>query len=228
MKINLPVAEAVHERLLSTTVPLVVLVLARIPHDLIHDLWNCYRMRARTRWRAQTATIRVRNMALMVRRIQILAIPTAREDNSCANAPRAVLVRQLRSILAIAWRKALTIFQTTMAYGSSIGFLGKWVASQHAEAGLKGSHLAVLGGVSHVVDCHAAVLLQSDVGELRNALKGAILWGLEVQGGGPVVAEVLRVGARCAGGEGGGVVYRGLHLDRVSGWDREGIWGALQ
>jgi hypothetical protein len=221
--VDSPITKAVYEWLLSTPVPLIVLVLACVPHDLIHDLWNGDRMRARTRRRAQTATIRIGNMALVVRGIQILAVPTAGEDNGRSNAPRTVLIRQLCSILSIAWREALTILQTTMAYGSFVWFLGKRIASQHAEARLEGGHLAVLGGVGHVVDCHAAILLEPDIGELWDALESTVLWGLKVHGGGPVVAEVLGVGAGCAGGEGGGVVDGGFHLDEVSESDLKGM-----
>ena len=49
-----------------------------------------------------------------------------------------------------------------------------------------------VGGGRTVVYGHAAVLLDADVGELGDALEGAVLGGLEVEGGGPVVAEVLR------------------------------------
>jgi hypothetical protein len=86
-----------------------------------------------------------------------------------------------------------------MAERGAAGFLSHGVASNHTEAGLEGGHLAVLGGVGHVVDGHTAVLLETYVGKLRDALKGRIIWGLEVKGGCPVVAKVLGVGAGCAG-----------------------------
>jgi hypothetical protein len=38
---NLRVAKTVHERLLAVTVPSSVLVLASVPHDLIHHLRDC-------------------------------------------------------------------------------------------------------------------------------------------------------------------------------------------
>jgi hypothetical protein len=67
-----------------------------------------------------------------------------------------------------------------VAEGGTVGFLGHGVAGDHAEAGLEGGEFAVFGTVGHVVHGHAAVLLDTDVSELRDALEGAVLWGLEI------------------------------------------------
>lgn len=173
-------------------------------------------MRARAIRRPQPPSVRIRHMRLMVRRIEVLSIPAARENNRRPNPAGAILIRQLGGILAIAGREALAVLQAPMAQAGFRGLLGRRVAGEHAEAGLEGGHFAVFGGVGHVVDGHAAVLLQSDVGELRDALEGRVLGGLEVERGGPVVGEVFRVGAGGAGGEGGGVVFGGFHLGGVS------------
>lgn len=172
-------------------------------------------MRARTIRRSQTSTVRVRHVRFVVRRIEVFSVPTAWENNSRPNAARAILIRQLRRIFRITRRKALSILQTPMAQAGLAGFLGRGVASKHAEARLEGSHLAIFGGVWHVVDGHAAVLLEPDVCELRHALEGAVFGGLEVERGGPVVGEVFRVGARGAGGFGRWVIFGGFHLGRV-------------
>lgn len=155
-------------------------------------------MRAGACWRPETTAVGVRDVALVVRRVEIFSIPARWEDDRCPNPARTVFVRQLSGVFGIAWGEAFAITEAAMTDGGLVSFLGHWVASDHAEAWLKGSHLAVLGAVGHVVDGHAAILLQSNVGELRNALEGAVLGRLEVQGGGPVVAEVLRVCARRA------------------------------
>jgi hypothetical protein len=86
------------------------------------------------------------------------------------------------------------------------------VASEHAKSGFEGSYFVVLGGIWHVVDCHAAILLQTNVCKLWDALVGAVLGRFEIQRRGPVVAEVFAVGAACAGGFCDGVVVSRVHL----------------
>jgi hypothetical protein len=111
----------------------------------------------------------------MIWRVEILPIPARWEDDGCADATGAILVGQLGSILRIAGGKALAVAKTAMADGRAISFLRHWIASYHAEARFEGCHFVVLCRVWHVIHCHATILLESNVGELRNALKYAIL-----------------------------------------------------
>jgi hypothetical protein len=156
-------------------------------------------------------------MTLVIWRIEILPIPAGRKDYSCSDTLRAVLVRQLTSIFGIAWSEALAVSKTAVADRDSVALLGRGVSSDHTEAGFEGCHFVVLGAVGHVVHRHPSVLLEPDIGVLGNALESAVLGGLEVQGGGPVIAEVLRVSARCAGRLGGWVIFGWFHLSHVSG-----------
>jgi hypothetical protein len=119
-------------------------------------------------------------MALVVRRIEVFAIPARREDHCRADASGAVLGGKLSSVLGVAWRKALAVLETAMAKRGAARFLGHGVAGNHAEAGLEGGHLAIFGGVGHIVHGHAAVLLDAYIGELRDTLKGGVVWGLKV------------------------------------------------
>lgn len=210
------IAEAVHKWLLAGAIPGVVLVLSGVPHDLVHDLWNGDRMRAWACWGAETSAVGISNVALVVRRIEIFAVPAGGEDDGSPNAARAILVGKLSSVFGIAGSEALAVAHAAMADGCFVGFFGHWVAGDHAEAGLEGGHLAVLGAVWHVVDGHASVLLEPNIGELRHTVESAVLGRLEVQGGSPVVAEVLGVGARSTGGLGRRIVLLWLHLYRVS------------
>lgn len=141
-------------------------------------------------------------MTLMIRGIQVLAIPAAREDNRRADPLGAILRRQLRGIFPIAGSKPLAVAQTSVADGGLVGvFLHHGVAGDHAETGFEGRHFAVHRAVRHVVDGHAAVLLEADVGELGDALEGGVFGGAKVEGGGPVVGEVLvRQGIECLSG----------------------------
>ena len=198
--------------MLAVSVPLIVLVLSSVPHDLVHDLGNGNWVRSRAVGAAETAAVGVRDMALVVWRINILPIPARWEDDGCTDALGAVLVWQLASVLAIAWCEALSVSEASMADRDSVVFGGGWVTSDHAEAGLECSHLVVFGAVWHVVDCHATILLKSYVGELGDALERAVLRRPEVQCSGPVVAEILAVCAGCAGGLGRGIEFSGFHL----------------
>lgn len=149
-------------------------------------------MCTRTLWRAQPPTVTIRHVALVIRRIEVLTVPTAREDDSRADPLGAVLERQLCRVLGVAGREALAVSEAAVADGGLVLVrLGHGVAGEHAEAGLEGGHFAVGGRVRHVVDGHAAVLLDADIGKLRDTLERAVFRGAEVEGGGPVVGEVL-------------------------------------
>jgi hypothetical protein len=213
---NIPIPKAINKRLLIRPIPSCILIPPHIPHDLIHNLRNSNRVRTRTIRRAQPASIGVSDMTLMIWTIQIYSIPATGENDSRPNTAGAVLIREFRRIFSITRRKALPIAQAPVADGGFVCFLRHGVTGDHAEAGFKSSHFVVFGGVGHVVDCHAACLCEPDVCELRHALEGAVFWALEVEGGGPVVAEVFAVGTGCACGALGGVEDAGFHLWGVS------------
>jgi hypothetical protein len=115
MRSDSPISKAVYERLLAAPIPFIVLVPSSVPHYFIHDLRNRNWMRAWARRRPKTSTVRVRDMALVIRGVEILSVPARREDDCRADASRAVLRWELRSILGVAWRKALAILETAMA-----------------------------------------------------------------------------------------------------------------
>lgn len=188
--VDLPITKAIHERLFAV-IPLIVLVATRIPHYLVHDLRDSNGMRAGTRGGSKAPTVRVSDVTLVVRTIEVLAVPAARKDNSCANALGTVLCRQLTRVFSITWCKALAIAETAVADGHTVVSLGHGIASEHAETWFEGGQFVVFGTVGHVVHCHAATLLDPDIGHLWNSLVCAVFWGLEVERCGPVVAEVL-------------------------------------
>jgi len=156
-------------------------------------------MRTRAVWSTQTTAVRVRDVALVIWGIEVLAVPARREDDSRSNSTRTVLVGQLRSVLCITRRKAFTILQASVADACLVGLLGHGIARNHAKPWLEGCHLIVLGRVRHVVYRHTAILLEPYVGELWHTLESTVLGGFEVQRGSPVVAEVLAIRAGCTG-----------------------------
>jgi hypothetical protein len=173
--INLPVTETVDKWLLSSTIISAVLIPSSIPHNLVHNLRNRNWVSRRTVLASKTATVGVRNMTLMIRRIDILSIPARWEDNRRTNTLRAVLGWKLPSVFGITWSETLSVSETAMADGDSVVGLGQWTTCKHTESGLEGGHLVVLGAVWHVVDGHSTVLLKTDVGHLGNALEGTVL-----------------------------------------------------
>lgn len=84
-------------------------------------------------------------MALMIRGIEVLAVPARRENDSRADALGTELVRQLRRVLVVAGGEALAVAEAAVADGRAVGLLDARVAGDHAEAGLEGRHFVVLG-----------------------------------------------------------------------------------
>lgn len=174
-------------------------------------------MRSRAVRAAEATIVGVGNVCLVVWRVQVLSIPAGREDDGCADATRAVLIWELSSVFGITRRKPLAIPETAVANrGFVLTLLVRGVSCDHSETGLECRHLAILGTVRHVVHRHASVLLDPKVGKLGDSLEGTILRGLEVQRGGPIVAEVLRVGASRASRLARQIVCDWFHLRRVS------------
>jgi len=223
-----PIAKAVHKRLLVVTVPCVVLVPAGVPHNLVHHLRNGYRMCAGTVWCAKTSAVGVCDVALMIWRIKVFAVPARRKDDSRSDTARTVLVRQFCSVFCVAGCEAFSILQASMADACAIRLLRHRVTRDHAEPRLEGRHLVVLRGVRHVVYRHATVLLESYIGELWHTLERTVLRRLEVKRSSPVVAEVLAVCAGRTGRACGRIEDPGLHLEFVSGRIAHGSGGVLQ
>ena len=109
-------------------------------------------MRARTSGRAQASRVRVRDVALVVGRIEVLAVPAAGEDDSRPDPVRTVLVGQLARVFGVAGREAFAVAKAAMADAYAVVLRAHGVAGDHAEAGFEGCHFAVHGGVGHVVD----------------------------------------------------------------------------
>ena len=155
-------------------------------------------------------------MALVIGRIEVLAIPARRKDDSRSDAARTVLVGQFRSIFCVAGCEAFPVLQASMADACAIGLFGHGITRNHAEPRLEGRHLVVLRRIRHVVHRHATVLLEPHVGELGHTLKRTILGRFEVQRGSPVVAEVFAVCARRASRALGRIKDLWFHLQSVS------------
>jgi len=128
-------------------------------------------------------------MALMVRTIQILAIPASRKRDNSPNTTDTRGLRQRRriggpaiDILIVSARGHAPMAHLVRRAGKLI----RGVADQHAEARLERSHLLALVLLRNVVHGDAAIATQVLVGELRHAPVRAVA-GAEVQDGGPVV-----------------------------------------
>lgn len=137
-------------------------------------------------------------MVLVIRRVEVLAIPARRVDDIRANTTQTRHCREtLRVQLRISARRSIIAAEVRTRVASEAGlififrFAAHGVADEHAEAGLEGCHRVLLG--SNVVDGYAAAGLSSEfvieeeaVGDLGDALESSVA-SLEVEVGGPVV-----------------------------------------
>lgn len=102
--------------------------------------------------------------------------------------------------------------------------------SGYATYRLEGGDLGCAAKRLHVVDSDAAILLEPEVCELRDALERAILGRSEVYAGSPVVAHVLGKGAGGARRQLGGVHVLWVHLRHgvqsmtTSDWEQLVLW----
>ena len=165
-----------------------------------------------------SATARVGQMGLVVGAVEVLAIPAGREDDGGADTTGARLRGEGPSVLAVTRSKALAVSVAAMAH-IGVGLCSRaevGVACNHAEAGLEGSDLVLLGVRIHVVNRKTTVLRDTDVGHLGNSLVGSVLRRLEVDVRSPVVAVILGERACSAGGGLGWVHVGRVHLGSVS------------
>ena len=131
------IAKAVNQRLLSPFKVFRVVERLRIPHDLIHDLWHADWMRGRTLIAGKgPAGWRVGHVAAMIGTVEVLAVPARREDDGGANPARTHLGWQLRGVARVAWRKPVPVALASVADARKRGRLvpDSWVAGNHAEA----------------------------------------------------------------------------------------------
>lgn len=147
----------------------------------------------------------------MIGGVESLAVPAGGEADVGHDALSAGLLGHLGG-LAGAGREGLEAGEGHLAVARRLG-LGAvhGVTDNHAEAGLEGGGLVVLIG-GRVVDGHTAATgtVKVNVGPLRDPDQGAVA-GTEVKDGRPVVGEILREGAGCAGGLLANVVSVGVH-----------------
>ena len=131
------IAKAVNQWLLSTFKVFRVVERLRIPHDLIHDLRHADRMRGGTLVAGKGAAgWRVGHVAAMIGTVEILAVPARREDDGGADPARTHLGWQLRGVARVAWRKPVPVALASVADARESGRLisDGWVAGDHAEA----------------------------------------------------------------------------------------------
>lgn len=107
-------------------------------------------------------------MILMVRGVQVLPIPTRREQNVAPNTTQALALGESLSVQlrVLAWRgivagevRAGETAEAVLEFGAC-GCATGWVAHEHAEAGLESGHFSFAGG--DVVDYEAALSLWAE------------------------------------------------------------------
>ena len=180
-------------------------------------------IRASTR-RLKRPGLGVGNMALVVRAVDVLAVPTRRERHGRANPTSAEACGECLRVCARAGRAAAVVFRPQAAVTQlllhALLLTQSGIADEHPEAGLKGRdcRLAIVRG--DVVNGDTAVGPESDVGELANPTICSVA-GAEVQDGRPVVREVFGKGAAGAGRVLDEVVGSRVHagVQRVSSHD---------
>ncbi len=169
------------------------------------------------------------NMALVVRTVQVLAIPASRKGDSRPNPTLAGLGGKrggVRSCAGCAAARAAGVVLLHVAAVAQLALLALGlaqggVADEHAEARLEGGHGRLPVVRRDVVDGDAADGADADVGELGHAPVGAVA-GAEVQHRRPVVGEVLGERAARAGRVGDQVVARRrvhARVERVAAHD---------
>jgi len=213
------------ERLRAVGGPLgLVVELARVVHDLVHDLGDLDGMRGRAGATAlEAARGWVGNVRLVVGAVSVLAIPAGREGDRDTPAAAA---RRLGEVLGVGARaggatKGALLHVGLAAEAEALGDLGGiavvGVTNEHAEALGEGRDLGARLVAADVVDGHAALDLEANVGKQGHLLERVIA-SLEIDVGGPVVGKVLRVGAAGARRLGWGIQRLGIHgcVERVT------------
>ena len=133
----LRIAKAVDKRLLAALKILGVVELLRIPLDLIHELRDPNRVRARTGIVGEDVLVGgVGNVASVVRAVERLAVPARGEDDGCPDASGAHLGRELRGVSGIARSAAGTVAVAAVADSAERPSLAAelWVSGQHSES----------------------------------------------------------------------------------------------
>jgi len=171
--------------------------LSCIPQSLIGYLWHTNWVRGWARTRGLEGSLySVKHVRLVVRAVQILAIPACREVVNSHNATFTWLVGEIRKLgesrpLSFQANEAQTIMFALIVTGRA--------ANGHSEAWLKRGHLLVAVGTERllrIVDGHSAIdaVGQCCILHDRYTLVRAVRM-LEEHHGGPVVGEVLSKGA---------------------------------
>lgn len=171
----------------------------RVPDNLHVDLRQQHREAVGTHPAILDLCVRRCDVAAVVLRVEVLAVPALREADVDHDARRARLLGHG----AIAHRPALDRREARVrpgaVYGAFPGRARHGVADEHAEAGLEGGHGAAIVGVRVIDGDAAGAVLEADVGDLVDAVVAAVA-GVEKERGRPVVGEVLGEGAGAAGG----------------------------
>lgn len=169
---------------------------------------------------------RIRDMALMVRAVQINAIPAGRERNDAPDATRAELGGQRHAVggravqvVIIPGRGHAPMAHLRVDFVLWCGAAKGGVPDEHAEPGPEGSRL-VLAQRGDVVDRDAAYAPQALARLLRDSLVGPVS-GAEIKHRGPVVGKVFGECARGAARLGDKIVGLGVHgcVERIAADD---------
>lgn len=168
-----------------------------VPNDLVHDLRYVDGMAlgAGTCWTdiVGFGPHGIGNVTLMVRAVQILAVPTGRKGDDRTYAADTGLRRKCLGVRASTIDIAIVSFRrhTAMAHlAIRARSFRCGVSNKHTEARPEGGDIPVVGSGRDVVYRNSAITLQTLVGELRYALECSVT-GSEVHNGGPVVRKVL-------------------------------------
>ena len=227
-----------------------VVELSGVEHDLVHDLRDLDGVGGRAGATGLEGTRRgIRNVVLVVRGVEGLAVPASGESDGHTPATAAGLLGESGGVAASARSAAegrlLVVVLASVAElaGDLLGVSVGSIADEHAEAlikldlrlihvnnsdinvletyGLEGRDLVRSPVASDVVHGHASLdLSETKIGKDGNVLEGSIA-GTEVEVGSPVVREILGERASRAGRVSGWVEAGGVHgsVERVTADD---------
>lgn len=197
-----------------------------IPHHLIHELWQPYRMACRALpGRFEGPDGWVGDMALVIWAVDVHAIPAGGEGDGCAD----LVAETVGQGLAISFSRARSswIIATAVTKLSLLALSRREprVSNKHAEPRLEGRYLGPSIVGRNVVHRHSAVSTETVIGKLTHALVCSVA-GAKVQDSRPVVGEVLGEGTTGAGRIFDQIVvcWIHVHVEGVASYDLVDVW----